>query len=169
MLGKTILPGGFTALAVVILVWLYVHAHRQESVPIGATMPVLRFLTPRGTAELQPDSGMKTLVMYFHSNCEHCKYELWQLDRHAAKFAAIKLVFLTSEPAFFDSGIIEEWPALRTAGNVVWGIVDRQQFKRTFGVTATPYLFFFDEEGTLFNKMRGEVKPGKVLQLLKTG
>jgi len=150
---------------ILLLLWLVVQILKPEPFPVGATMPVIYYAKENGLAKLRPDSTKKTAIMYFHRRCKSCLYEIQQFDSLLVALEGIKIIFLTSDRTLFKSNFRCQWPAL-AAMNVEWGIVKKQEFKEAFGSVGVPYLYFFDERGVLYHKIRGEVRIERVVEVL---
>ena len=134
--------------------------------PVGSMLPEIEFMTIRGKAKLRK-SKKPLIVVYFSSKCEHCRYQLNVFNSHMDNFRNTNLFFFTSESDFFqvNSGI--EWKNLVLSESVVFGVIQKNTFSEVFGTTATPSLFFFNESGILHEKIHGEVKAEKIIEIMQ--
>ena len=62
------------------------------------------------------------------------------------------------------NGFTDEYPALKEAGNIKFGVVKKEDYKNNYGTMVTPAFFFFDKNGMLFSKLRGETKIERILK-----
>jgi len=62
---------------------------------------------------------------------------------------------------------MNSWPNLVNSSKVLWGIVDKKQFRETFGGKGFPTTFIFDNQGVLNSKLFGEPKLDKIVSELK--
>lgn len=147
--------------------WLFLQALRPEIFPVGSMMPELKYQNPEGTHILKRDTRQNTMIVLFHQQCDHCRYQLEQFNDHFNDFIGAKIFIFTTEQQFFKDSNLNQWPRLSNSGNVFWGIVDRTEFKNKFGSTATPSIFFFNESGTLYHKIQGERRIEKILEILQ--
>ena len=156
----------FLVICLFLLLWLIIQATKEDRLPVGSQLPELTFMAIRGEAVLH-SSGKPLIVVYFSTGCEHCRYQLTVFDRHMTDLRNTNLFFLTSESDFFqvNSGI--EWRNLVLSESVVFGVIAENTFSEVFGTTATPSLFFFNDSGILHEKIRGEVKAEKILEIMQ--
>jgi hypothetical protein len=140
---------------------------RPEILPIGAPMPKIAYRTGSSVETLQPDSLRMTMVVYFHSDCQHCRYQLQTFNENTDFFQNTRLILLTSEEGFFEMGKMDAWRKLTMANNVTWGVTESEQFVKYFDPKIKPTVYIFNRAGTLFSTMRGEVKLEKILKALR--
>ena len=151
-------------------VWMIYLGMRPDRLSVGHPIPPLHYLTPEGDAQLRADGLLATMVLYFHSQCKYCQYELSVMNENLPSFAHTRLVLLSPETDFFAKGLMSKWPELSNATNTCWGIVDGKQFAESFGNRVFPSIFLFDQQGRLSSKLFGEVKLSKILfELKKSG
>jgi len=162
----------FIAIICGLLSWLVLQSFKADVLPIGSTMPELRYFDGNIQKIIKPDSLNSTLIMIFHRNCEHCQYQLSQFDTNLDKFGETIIFLLTPETNFFkgDSGdsIKQKWPLLASSENIYWGVVNRSEFKEKFGRFVFPSVYLFDNSGKLCFKIKGETKLQSILDKLNT-
>jgi hypothetical protein len=155
----------FMLIFVSLIVGLGIQLLKPDVLPLGSAMPEIEFYSCDSILRLKPDSTINTLVVYFHNKCKYCRYQLKLFNDHINDFKDLKLYLLTREKELFKNQEPKKWPALSGAKNVFWGIVDRNLFVSGFGSGLTPSLYFFDKDGMLYNKIRGEVRFEKIASL----
>jgi hypothetical protein len=138
--------------------WLASRVAHPHAVRVGSSLPSIAYRDPHGTHTLTAAPGRRTVVVLVAATCAHCDYQLEVLNRGAAQFASTRLYLLSTEHDLFESGGPARYPALTASALVAWGIVDRAEFERTFGVAMTPAVFIFDDRGRLVRSLRGETK-----------
>ena len=131
------------------------------------SMPRLEYQTAKGTETLKIDSLRNTMLVYFHSDCKYCKYELGLLNDNLREFTNTRLTLLTPEANFFGQKKIQPWSNLMASPGVSWGIVDGSELKEKFGAKGFPTTFIFDHSGVLVAKVFGEAKLEKLVSELK--
>ena len=62
---------------------------------------------------------------------------------------------------------MNSWPNLVNSSKVLWGIVDKKEFKEKFGGKGYPSTYIFDDGGFLKTKIFGEAKLEKLLSELR--
>jgi hypothetical protein len=112
------------------------------------------------------DSTRVTLIIWFHPKCEHCRYQLHVINSNINAFRDVRLLFITDEKTFFLKKYTTEWPVLVKSSHTVFGIIDKSRFIDEYGPVITPTLLLFNKNGLLKEKLLGEVKIEKILQLL---
>jgi len=165
---KRALTIAFIAIICGLLSWLIFQSLKADVLPIGSTMPELRYFDGSIRKIIKPDSLNSTLIMIFHKECGHCEYQLNQFDKNIKRFGRTRMFLLTPEPKFFqDDSIKQKWPALVSSQNIFWGVVKRSEFKEKFGRFVFPSVYLFDNSGKLCFKIKGEVKFQRILDRLK--
>jgi len=149
-----------------LICWLIIKAIKPEILPKGAPIPELKYFDAKGVQILKPDSAKNTIVIFFHLECDHCMYQMDQFNSHLDEFININLIFLTTDSKQLKNNNIEQWHNITGAKNVQWGIVDKDEFKQSFGSIATPTMFLFNKSGQLSDKFRGEVKLERIIKNL---
>ena len=163
---KKIFSTIFMLIFVFLIGWLFMQALKPEVLPVGSFMPEIKYFDATGTHILKADSIQNILVVLFSRNCEHCQYQLKQINTNLNKLANTQLFLLTTEQDFFKTDYLEQFKILTRAENVHWGIVNKKQFKENFGSMVLPSIFLFDKPGKLINKIRGEVRIEKIITML---
>lgn len=147
--------------------FLIYSALQPERFPIGSALPRLEYQTANGTETLKTDSLQNTMVVYFHSECKYCQYELNVFNESLHKFLNTRIILLTPVANFFTESKMDSWPGLMNSSKVVWGIVNKKEFRETFGGKGFPSTYIFDTEGILKAKIFGEAKLEKLLSKLR--
>ena len=106
------------------------------------------------------------MIIWFHPECEHCRYQLHVINSNINLFRDVRFLFITDEKNFFVKKYKNEWPALVKSSNTFFGIIEKSRFTDEYGPVITPSLLFFNKNGLLKEKILGEVKIEKILQLL---
>jgi hypothetical protein len=163
--GRLAITAGFAFVAV--LVWLATRLLFAGDLALGSTVPSILYSTSSGCKELYTADSTKLVLMFFHRGCRFCCYELDEIDSKIGAFSEVKMVFLTTERTFFKSDYSARWTRLAASEQVEWGIIKKDKFETAFGTRTVPCFFFFDESGILYEKLCGEVRPGKILEIIK--
>lgn len=142
-------------------------AFQPQKLPIGSPMPEIDYLAESTIKRLQPDTARMTMIVYFHSDCEHCQYQLQTFHDNLSAFQNTQIILLTCEEDFFAKGRMKNWPNLTKMSNITWGIVSSQQLTKNFGARITPTIYIFNRTGTLSSTIKGEAKLEKILMELR--
>lgn len=156
-----------TLVLAAVLAGLLYAALKPPALPMGAHMPALAFASPAGTDTLRPSPAKTTLIMLFSKRCPHCLYELDLFEKHIDQFACARIYLATTDRDFIPGVDHLRWPALSRAENFHWVCLDEKQYARHFGAAISPSFFIFDNEGTLREKIRGEIKLEALLAKIK--
>ena len=119
-----------------------------------------------GKDYLTRDREKSTVIIWFHPDCEHCLYQLTQINDHIHLLKGVRFFFFTAEKNFPAAQHLGLWPRLTSSAFVHFGIVDKENFSAVFGRIVTPTMFIFNREGKLEEKLYGEVKIGKIQRLI---
>ncbi len=90
VLGLAIFLGG--------VAWIVRAALEPEALPIGTRMPLMTYETSTDPQLPRPNSAMRTLVVLFEPDCEHCQAELNAFEQHIQELNSTPFVFI-SPPA----------------------------------------------------------------------
>lgn len=146
-----LLLAGFTG-------WLIIEASGPEVLPIGSPMPEIKYISAGGNCILTEDTTIETMVIYFSSECGHCKYELSQINNNIVKFKGIRIYLFTTGKDFFQKPVVKNWNKLYKTKNSCFGVVDKGDYENKFGSMVTPSIFIFDTSNKLIKKIHGEIK-----------
>ena len=119
-----------------------------------------------GQKIISQDSTRTTVLIWFHPDCEHCQYQLNTISNNMNQLKSVRLLFITDEKTFFSKNYRLIWPELIQSSKTIFGIIERSRFVREFGQVTTPSLLFFNHHGILKEKLLGEVKIEKIVQLI---
>ena len=145
---------------------LIVEATKPEILPLDSLLPPLEYIGKNGIQVLEPDTVNNTMIVLFHRKCEHCLYQLKQLNDHLTGFSDTNIFLLTTENKFFEHDNNKNWSSLTRANCVFWGIVKKNQVQEIFGIKVIPYIFIFNKSGRLFCKIKGKVRFNRILKIL---
>jgi hypothetical protein len=119
-----------------------------------------------GKEKISQDSTCSTIIFWFHPECEHCRYQLDVINNNLDKLQGIRLLFITEDKSFFSKKYSIKWPDLVGSSKVLFGIIEKSRFTNEFGPVITPSLLFFNHQGILKERLIGEVKIQKIVQLI---
>ena len=137
-----------------------------DKFPIGSYLPNLTFESIRGKDHIGEDSLLATVIVWFHPECSHCEYQLNVIDRSMHRLDNTRFFLLTSDREYFKNFHHISWPNLVNAENVFFGIIDEIKFTKEFGPMVTPSLLIFNRLEELENKIQGEVRLEKMLNII---
>jgi len=120
-----------------------------------------------GQEHIPSDTTRPTVMIWFHPECRNCKYQLDVINNNIRHLYTARFLFITPEKNFFRKKISKTWPELAKSSNTLFGIIDKSRFIKEFGPVATPSLLLFNHTGILKEKIYGEVKLEKILDLIK--
>jgi hypothetical protein len=126
----------------------------------------LNFEGKMGNENFNADSTRTTVIVWFHPECEYCRYQLNVINSNIGRFPSARFLFITGEREFFKKKFSMEWPYLVQSPNALFGIIDRSRFISEFGPVINPSLLFFNHRGILKEKLLGEVKFEKIVQMI---
>jgi hypothetical protein len=139
---------------------------KPDVLPIGSVIPRIVYKDRAGFSVLKSTPGIPVLVLSFHLQCKYCHMLLHEMNQNIHKFGQLQLVLFSPTVSFQELPELPDWPELRQAPNVLYGIVHKKQFKDRFGTSVSPALFLFDDRGILRNKIKGEIGIDRLLGML---
>ncbi len=154
----------FIVLFVTAVVWLVIEGSKPEALPLGSKLPEIEYTGLNGVQKLYADNVHKTVVIFFSEQCSHCKYELNVLNENAEKIKGTNFYLITLDKDIITNGFTDKYPALKEAVNITFGTVKKEDYENNYGAMVTPALFFFNKEGVLTTKLKGETKIDRILE-----
>ena len=139
---------------------------KPDVLPVGSIIPTIVYKDRAGFSVLKRTPGIPVLVLSYHLQCKYCHMLLQEMNQNIHKFAHLQLVLFSPAVSFQELPELPDWPKLRQAPNVLYGIVQKKQFKDRFGTCASPALFLFDDRGILRTKIKGEIGIDRLFDML---
>lgn len=153
--------------AVVIFLVYVFHAKKEDAFKDNYILSEVRYEGIMGKDSIINDPTRPTVIVWFHPECEHCRYQLDVLNKNIRQLGDARFFFITAERDYFHKNFSIAWPDLVQSQHVLFGIIDKSRFINEFGPVVTPSLLLFNHGGVLKEKLYGEVKVEKILQLIK--
>ena len=126
-----------------------------------SSMPPLR-LVGLDSTEFRITPGLNTVIIYFNSECDHCKEELKEVRIGIKLFSGIQLVLMSSQ----ELKDIREFAGtldLARFENVHFAKIGHDHLATIFGVLGVPQTFVYDSEGRLLEIFAGETAIEKIV------
>jgi len=112
------------------------------------------------------NSRQKTVIFYFHPECEHCQYEAKEIGRHAAELENTNMLFITPDDSLPRIEAFLFSYNLLAVDNLTIFLDRDQQFKTYFGTFVFPSTFIYDTDKKLQRRFKGEIKMETILKTL---
>ena len=151
---------------VIFLVYVF-HAKKEDVFKDNYVLSEVRYEGIMGKDSIINDPTRPTVIVWFHPECEHCRYQLDVLNKNIRQLGDARFFFITAERDYFQKNFSIAWPDLVQSPHVSFGIIEKSRFINEFGPVVTPSLLLFNHGGILKEKLYGEVKVEKILQLIK--
>jgi peroxiredoxin len=153
-------------LSFVMMFLLQVQFKSGDTLHPGSPLPGVKYYNRNGFQFLVADSTKPLIVLYFHPDCEHCIYQLEMIEKNIDRFDSENLIFLTYANRFFADNRDQRWSLLAIHNNYTFGIVNENEFVKSFGTIYKPAIFIFNRKGILCSRFYGEVRIEKLLEAL---
>lgn len=120
------------------------------------TFPSLSLLT-LDSADHTIKTNQLTVLIYFNSTCEHCRYEMQDIYKKIKLFERSQVVFMSSEQlakigSFANSSGLVGFP------NVRFTKIEPEHAAAVFGPLSIPHIFIYGKDGELRKEFKGETK-----------
>ena len=145
-------------LFILVIIWLFIEGMKPEVLPIGSIMPEISYTDINETTILKRDNNTHTLIVFFSEKCQHCQFELNELNKNINKLENVRVYLFTSDKRYLESENIKKYTALLNSTSTTFGIINLKEYKNKFGGTATPIIYFFNDKCALFAKKIGAAK-----------
>jgi len=147
------------------LVYMF-QVKKEHSLINKRKLDNLEYEGKMGQESLSNDPARPTVIIWFHPECENCRYQLDSINGSIKKLTGARFFFITADTNFFKNKFSIIWPELIQSPYVFFGIIDKSKFIDEFGPVVTPSLLLFNRGGILKEKLYGEVKIEKIIQLI---
>ncbi|HEU5289744.1 MAG TPA: redoxin domain-containing protein [Cyclobacteriaceae bacterium] len=131
-----------------------------------STMPELLLITLDSTTINVSAFIEKSLVLiYFNSECEHCRYEAKDIKNNIASFSKVSIVFMSSESL---ANILDfaETTGLKNHNNIFFTQISSSDAFAAFGNLSVPHIFIYGHDKKLRKEFKGETKAEAILKYL---
>lgn len=127
-------------------------------------IPSLSLLT-LDSADHTIKTNQLTVLIYFNSTCEHCRYEVQDIQKNIKLFESALILFMSSEPlaqirSFASSSGLTGFP------NVTFAKIESDHAASVFGALSVPHIFVYGNEGELKKEFKGETKAEAIVKYL---
>lgn len=154
--------------AVGMIIWAK-NRHDHRNVPVDVEkMPEIRALTISGDSLkcANFNSHKRTAILFFNPDCEFCQVEIKGILEGYSECRDVQWIFLTLAPQEELQDFLLKYPV----DSITDAYLLREDFPAmhiSFGVTAPPVLFIYDEYGVLMKKHKGSTSIKTILEELK--
>ncbi len=97
----------------------------------------------------------KTIVIFFHSTCEHCRYEASEIQKYLKDFEQVNLLLISSENLSAIQNFAKAYQ-LQPIAKILKA--STSEIFNHFGSIGFPSIFIYDVQGNLEKQFKGEVK-----------
>jgi len=141
------------------------NGHRLSMERI-AKLPGFTFMTMDDEAFGSSGIGKGPLaIIYFHPECDHCRYEVSQLRDHVDLFRGIKILLISAGVREATKGLITELNLSLNSNFMV--LLDKDvKFQEIFGNFPVPSHFLYDKNLELIKVIPGECRDETILKFL---
>ena len=166
---KIFLTVGFTIFFSLLLFLMYniiekVAAKKEVQAKIQ-TLPIGVPLFTLDSTYYQLQRNRTVVLIYFNSECQHCQYELGEIQKNVPAFADTEIVFMSSE----NLSVIREIPPqyTLTQPNFHFTKINPEDVFENFGSLSVPNIFIYGADGKLIKEFKGETKMEAILKYAK--
>jgi peroxiredoxin len=141
------------------------YAKKQKIARAREMLPAACFASLRGNQVNLHDFGnlKPVIIIYFHPECEHCRYEAAEIGQHACDFEKCQLVMVTSDDSLARIEAFCANNQLWEVGNIEILTDKQNRFQEVFGKTAIPSVFIYNTERKLVRFFMGETKTDAII------
>jgi peroxiredoxin len=144
------------------------YTEKQKIIRARETLPAAGFTSLRGDQVNLHDFGnlKPIIIIYFHPECEHCRYEAAEIGQHAGDFDKCQLVMVTPDDSLLRIEAFCEQTHLWEIGNIEILTDKRNSFHEVFGKTAIPSVFIYNTKRKLVRYFTGETKTEAIINAI---
>ncbi len=122
-------------------------------------IPAFSFIDNKGEkmSVRRISSGEPLIIIYFDSDCGHCKEEAQQITSDRKYLKGIKILFVSLEPIDKIREFGKKFDLPGESG-ILLGQIDEKTAFDILGVVSTPQIFIYNGNGDLKKQFRGTTK-----------
>jgi peroxiredoxin len=130
-------------------------------------MPAFAFTDLQGQpfSSSQLSNDKSTVIIYFHTECDHCQYEAESIVKESQKFNNTQVLFISSQK-LPDINAFGTKYGLLAHDNIKLLKDSANAFYNVFGTMAVPCIFVYAKDGALLKSFSGETKMEAILDLI---
>lgn len=155
-------------LAFLILNILTITDKKSKSNKLIQNIPTFSFFTLKNKIYINDSIPLSnsTLLLFFHTTCEHCQYETEQILKNKSNLNNTNVLFISKQPLgeikTFDSVYqISVNPFMRV-------LQDSLNFSyNAFDINAYPSSIIYNAQGSLLKTFKGEVRIDSIISILQ--
>ena len=165
MVKKALITSGITIVFALAVFMVYSTLEQQTAkklvqTKIQSTPVNVNLFTLDSTRFIFPLAKPVVFILY-NSTCEHCQYELSQINAEINSFNNIELVFLSSEPILAIKKVALLFESHR---NVNFIKINPEDVYDNFGTVRYPTILIYGTNGKLIKEFKGETKVEAILR-----
>lgn len=138
--------------------WIVLTTKDPAVLPLGSILPKITYTDKDGNKVIFAEGEKRTLIMFFRQKCEHCRYQIIQLDGKINHMPDINICLFTDDRILFQSTYIQKFSNLAKNENLIWGVVGKKFIDEFFEVRQYPCFFLYNSNKILVSKFSGERK-----------
>lgn len=105
------------------------------------------------------------IVLFFHPECEHCKYQITNLFTGKTVIAGVHVLLISNAERETIRNFLKDYNLLEYPGLIT--LVDETfSFRKYFGTELVPATFIYNKKLKLIRYFQGEVMPETILKYL---
>lgn len=122
---------------------------------------LLKKISPHSLNEITGDSA---IVVYFNSECDHCKWEIAQIDANYKEFISYNFIFVSYEEPCDALNFIESHPNFKLLKYHLL-YISAEKVLETFGAEIVPQILIY-RHNKLQKQFKGETKISAITELI---
>ena len=113
------------------------------------------------------DPKKPLIIVYFHPECDYCKYEAQGIVQNSAAFNNCQLVMITADDSLKRIEQFCNEYNLWEIDNFEVLLDKEKRFKKIFGKAVIPSLYIYDENQKLAKRFLGETKSEAIIAAIR--
>jgi hypothetical protein len=110
-------------------------------------------------------NNQKTIILFFHPECEHCQYEAKSIVSELNQFGSANIWWISSADKSSIQLFLKKYQ-LNTLPNQYFAHLPIELISTTFGSISVPHIFIYDENQHLLKEFKGETKIEALIKYL---
>jgi hypothetical protein len=167
MLKKSLLLAAFIVLFASALFLIYGIVEKVAAKKLvqfkTQTLPQARLFALDSSRFSFPPSALA--IIFFNSGCEHCQYEMKEINKKQSLFLNDELVLLSSENISAIKKASEDF-GFANMPNIHFAKINDEDVFSAFGSVSVPHIFIYDKDHRLIKEFKGETKVEAIAKYL---
>lgn len=165
---KVLFTAGITSLVALVIFMIYSIVEKVYAKKVIAAKVLTLNVEPifaMDSTHFVYNPTTPTILIYFDSSCEHCRYELAEISRNKSSLDKVEVILISTENITTIKGVGTDFN-IHDAPHFHLAKVNRDDLFENYGSLSTPHIFVYGADRKLIKEFKGETKIEAILKCI---